>query len=473
MIKRIWRSAHFLLAISVSIFLIIASITGTYLGIEAIMDQSKKESISGLNKISLKNTMDALQNNFGEIYKVSVTEKNSIVVEGITPQGFQTVYVNPETGKIIDKVRPKSRLSNFMKNLHRSLFLKSNGRLLMGFISFLTALLVVTGFLLLLNKIGGLAKIFGSFKEKQFFRKTHIELGRWFVIPIFIIAVSGFYLTLERLNLFSYNKSIQYEYEACEKFINLNEYYLDQVQNIIYPFSTSTNDTYKVQLSDRTIIFQQGDNSILSENIHSLPYLLRAWAYWIHTGESNVFIAFLLTISAFSLLFFIISGLFITSKTSWALLKFSINNLNEAEIIILYGSETGSTYQFVKKLLKKLRNGGNKVAICSLNKYKAFPNAEKFIIMTSTYGEGEPPSNANLFELKFKKHKQDKSIDYAVLGFGSKSYPEFCKFAEIINSSVSREKNYSELYPLFKINNQNMSDYLNWEEKICARINSY
>ena len=186
-----------------------------------------------------------------------------------------------------------------------------------------------------------------------------------------------------------------------------------------------------------------------------------------------MFIAFLLTISAFSLLFFIISGLFITSKTSWALLKFSINNLNEAKIIILYGSETGSTYQFVKKLLKKLRNGGNKVAICSLNKYKAFPNAEKFIIMTSTYGEGEPPSNANLFELKFKKHKQDKSIDYAVLGFGSKSYPEFCKFAEIINSAVSREKNYFELYPLFKINNQNMSDYLNWEEKICARINSY
>ena len=344
MIKGIWRSTHFLLAISVSLFLIIASITGTYLGIEAIMDQSKKESISGLNKISLKKTMDALQNNFEEVYKVSVTEKKSIVVEGITHNGFETVYVNPETGKIIYKVRPKSRLSNFMKNLHRSLFLKSNGRLLMGFISFLTALLVLTGFLLLLNKIGGLGKIFGSFKEKQFFRKIHIELGRWFVIPIFMIAVSGFYLTLERLDLFSSNKSIQYEYEAGEKYINLNEYYLDQVQNIIYPFSTLANDTYKVQLSDRTIIFQQGDNSILNENIYSIPYLLRAWAYWIHTGESNVFIAVLLTISAFSLLFFIISGLFITSKTSWALLKFSKNNLKEAEIIILYGSETGSTY---------------------------------------------------------------------------------------------------------------------------------
>ena len=99
MIKGIWRSTHFLLAISVSFFLIIASITGTYLGIEAIIDQSKKESISSLNKISLKNTMDALQNNFEEIYKVSVTEKNSVVVEGITYQGFETVYVNPETGE--------------------------------------------------------------------------------------------------------------------------------------------------------------------------------------------------------------------------------------------------------------------------------------------------------------------------------------------------------------------------------------
>ncbi len=472
MIKGIWRSTHFLLAISVSIFLIIASVTGTYLGIEAFVDQSKQEAISGLDKISLKNTMHALQNNFEEVYKISVTEKNFVVVQGVTSKGFETVYVNPETGEKIDNVKPRSSLSNFMKNLHRSLFLKKSGRFLMGFISFLTVLLALTGFILLLKKIGGLTKIFGPFKESQFFRKLHVELGRWFLIPVFITAISGFYLTTERLYVFDYNKSIKHEYKAGERYIDLDDLFLNKVQNVIYPFSSSINDTFKIQLLNRTIIFQRGDNSILTEDIHSVPYLIKAWAYWIHTGESNMFIAFLLTITAISLLFFIFSGLFITSRTSWALLKFSKNNLNEAKVIILYGSETGNTYQFVKRLLKKLKKENNKVAFCSLNNYKIFPNAEKIIVMTSTYGDGEAPSNANRFELQFQKYKQLKSINYTVLGFGSKSYPKFCGFAEVINSLLSKEKGYSELYPFFKINNQDLNEYLYWEKRLIKRFNS-
>ena len=283
MIKGIWRSTHFLLAVSVSIFLIIASVTGTFLGIEAIIDQSQKEAISDLDKISLKKTMDSLQNNFLEVYEISVTEKNQVLVQGITSKGFETVFVNPNTGKKLDIVKPKNRLSNFMKNLHRSLFLKKTGRILMGFISFLTALLVITGFLLLINRIGGFNKIFRPLKEKQFFRKSHIELGRLFVIPIFFIAISGFYLTTARFDIFNSNKSTHYDYKAGEKYVDLDKYYLDKVKNVIYPFSSSENDTYKIQLFNRTITFQQGDNSLLSEDIHSTPFLIRAWAYWIHT----------------------------------------------------------------------------------------------------------------------------------------------------------------------------------------------
>jgi sulfite reductase (NADPH) flavoprotein alpha-component len=470
MIKGIWRSTHFLLAVSVSIFLIIASVTGTFLGIEAIVDQSQKEAISNLDKISLKKTMDSLQNNFLEVYEMTVTEKNQVLVQGITSKGFETVYVNPKTGKKLDIVKPKTRLSYFMKNLHRSLFLKKTGRILMGFISFLTALLVITGFLLLINRIGGFNKIFSSLKEKQFFRKSHIELGRLFVIPIFFIAISGFYLTTERLDIFNSNKSTHYDYKAGEKYVDLDKFYLNKVKNVIYPFSSSENDTYKIQLSNRTITFQQGDNSLLSEDIHSTPFLIRAWAYWIHTGESNILIAILLTVTSLTLIFFIISGLFISSKTSWALFKFSNIDFNEAKIIILYGSETGNTFQFAKKLLKRLKQDGIKATICSLNKYKFFPKAQVFIFMTSTYGEGDAPSNADQFAYKFKKYKQLKTIEYTVLGFGSKSYPKFCSFAEDINSLLSQEESYSELYPFFKINNQDANEYLSWEKKLISRF---
>ena len=90
--------------------------------------------------------------------------------------------------------------------------------------------------------------------------------------------------------------------------------------------------------------------------------------------------------------------------------------------------------------------------------------------MTSTYGEGDAPSNADQFVYKFKKYKQLKTIEYTVLGFGSKSYPKFCSFAEDINSLLSQENNYSELYPFFKINNQDANEYLSWEKKIISRF---
>ena len=54
MIQGLWRNTHFLLAISVSLFLVVASITGTLLGIDAIVDQTKQQSISNLEKFSLK-----------------------------------------------------------------------------------------------------------------------------------------------------------------------------------------------------------------------------------------------------------------------------------------------------------------------------------------------------------------------------------------------------------------------------------
>ena len=62
--------------------------------------------------------------------------------------------------------------------------------------------------------------------------------------------------------------------------------------------------------------------------------------------------------------------------------------------------------------------------------------------------------------------------EYAVLGIGSKSYPKFCRFAEDINSLLSQEDNYSELYPFFKINNQDANEYLSWEKKLISRFNS-
>ena len=72
-------------------------------------------------------------------------------------------------------------------------------------------------------------------------------------------------------------------------------------------------------------------------------------------------------------------------------------NKNKADIIILVGSESGSTFGFANSLFKSLITANQKVFIDHLNNYTSYKNATHLLILTSTYGNGEAPINANIF----------------------------------------------------------------------------
>ena len=470
MISRVWRNAHFLLATSISLFLIIASISGVILGIEALIDQTKPQAIYSLESHSLKATMEALEDQFDDVYEIVVTEKKFVIVQGTTPNGFETFYVDPKTGIKIKNVSPSNPFFNQVRSLHRSLFLKKTGRILVGIVAFLLVLLSITGVILLVKRLGGLKHFFLPLKENNKYRKVHITLGKWFFIPLLIIGITGAYLVIERFDAFSKNAPNIRTYKVGEKKLNLNTLYLSDIKRVSYPFTNLKNDTYLIELKDQKVSIRQGDFSIVDQETFPVHQILKNWSYYIHTGESNVFIAIILSLSSLALIFFMISGLKISSKISWNLLKLNFNNNKEACVIILFGSETGNSFKLAQKLTKTLRREKHSVGLVSLNNYCVFPKAKKIIVLTSTYGDGEAPSNASNFERLFANLAQPYPIDYAILGFGSKSYPKYCQFAISLETLFKEKLNFNELNPLFKINNQSETDYLIWEKVIINKL---
>ena len=288
MISRIWRNTHFLLAISISLFLIIASISGVILGIEALIDQTKPQAIYSLKSQSLKATMEALEDQFENVYEIVVTEKKFVVVQGITSNGFETFYVDPITGIKIKNVSPSNPFFNHVRSLHRSLFLKKTGRILVGIVAFLLFLLSITGMILLVKRLGGVMHFFLPLKENNKYRKVHITLGKWFFIPLLIIGISGAYLVIERFDGFSKKESKIKKYDAGEKKLNLNTLYLSDIKRVSYPFSNLKNDTYTIELKNRRVIIRQGDLSIVNDEIFHVHQILKNWSYYIHTGDTMV-----------------------------------------------------------------------------------------------------------------------------------------------------------------------------------------
>ena len=105
-----------------------------------------------------------------------------------------------------------------------------------------------------------------------------------------------------------------------------------------------------------------------------------------------------------------------------------------AVLTILYASQTGNAKGVASKIKAAAEAKGVAVQLQDIASYKTNGLVkEKFlIIVTSTYGEGEPPESAVSFH-KFlfgKKAPKLPDLQYAVLGLGDTSYEFFCKTAQ-------------------------------------------
>jgi len=180
-----------------------------------------------------------------------------------------------------------------------------------------------------------------------------------------------------------------------------------------------------------------------------------------HTGRSGIAWALILAVTSGYILFFIYSGFAITLKRRRARPKNKFK-ATEADIVILVGSENGSTFRFADAVCSRLIEHGRKVFLTDLDNYTSFPSADYLIIMSSTYGQGEPPSNAKRIAEKLAQYPQQRNIHYTVVGFGSRSYPHFCKFAFDIDKLLQEQPWAKALFPVYTVNDQSPQDFSDW-----------
>ena len=469
----VWRYSHLALAVSTFLLLILAAVTGIILSFEPVAAKLQPYRVDGFEDITLNQTLPVLRKTYPDLSELVVSPQGFVQIKGTDDQGKELLaYVDPRTGKILGTPVKQSEFFQWVTALHRSLFLHETGRFFIGLTSFLLILITVSGTILIIQRQRGVKRFFTKIAKDSFAQYYHVVLSRWTLIPIFIIALSGTYLSLVRFELINVTKeTLKVDFDAIRTeplkaatdFEVFKETPLSEVELIEFPFSEDAEDYFTLKLKSGEVAVNQVTGDVLGQTTYPKSVSLTNLSLDLHTGRASSIWAIILAIASANILFFIYSGFAITLKRRANRTR-NKYKAEESEFIILVGSENGSTFGFARAIHGQLLKAGKKSYITELNNYTVFPKAEHFIIATATYGLGDPPTNAVKFAALLEKHPQNQAVQYSVLGFGSHVYPDFCQFAFEVHRLLALQPWASPLTDIHTINDRSPDEFSLWAE---------
>lgn len=103
-------------------------------------------------------------------------------------------------------------------------------------------------------------------------------------------------------------------------------------------------------------------------------------------------------------------------------------------LVVLYGSQTGTAEGLAKKASKEAQQRGFAPKLVEMAKYETvdLTKEENVLVITSTYGDGDPPDNAQAFwtYLSSEAAPPLPQLHFSVLALGDTNYSAFCEFGK-------------------------------------------
>lgn len=148
---------------------------------------------------------------------------------------------------------------------------------------------------------------------------------------------------------------------------------------------------------------------------------------------------------------------------------------NVPSVKILYGTETDTAMDLAETLGEALDELGveNEVVDMQDARAESLVEESQVLVVTSTYGNGDPPFNARVFleELRGEDMPRLEKLNYAVLALGDSTYPRFCQCGKDFDQRLE-DLGARRILERHECDGDPEEVFEEWKEKICAALSS-
>lgn len=109
-------------------------------------------------------------------------------------------------------------------------------------------------------------------------------------------------------------------------------------------------------------------------------------------------------------------------------------------ILIGYGSESGNARALAMRLGEQSSLQPYRPVVKELNAIQPADVGERdaLLIVSSSFGDGEPPANAERFPDALAQWPDRHRLRYAIFGLGDTAYPHFCGFTQALDARLTQ-----------------------------------
>jgi sulfite reductase (NADPH) flavoprotein alpha-component len=471
-----FRAIHRWPGLIAALILIVLSLSGAVLSVFPAV-----ESLASPKTVAEQSVADLtmrIQATHPLVEQIKRAPSGSITAYWFDNDAPASAVVDPATGRDVASADPNIMLL-WLTDLHRSLFLGDNGRIVMALGAAAMLMLAISGSALVVRRTGGWRRWFAPLRGPLTGR-LHVEIARLAIIGLALSSLTALWMTAGTFGFVSTETEpspIPTDVSgqtgvAISAMETLKATKVADFRVLTFPYAGDATDVFTLKTDRGVGYIDQGTGALLTWADNSAWQQVYETIYMLHTGQGASVLGLVLGLMALGVPMMAVTGtlVWLAGRRGRPRIRHNVM-AGHADTILLVGSENGSTWGFASTLHAALTKAGQRVHAAPMQRFapERYTHAKRILVLAATYGDGDVPASAVGFIDRLRAMEALPAASLAVLGFGDRSFAHFNAFGQLV-AEVAEDKGWPMLLPFDTVDRQSPQEFARWGRALGAAM---